>query len=252
MRHLTFVCLLAWGLCFLCCGTDNAKENTNQQAPSASEVQTYRGKKLDRFEVAIVNMEREDSKRLKREGEVLFTGSSSIRLWKTLAMDMHPVPVINRGFGGAMIPEVIHYADRMVFPYKPDLIVFYCGENDIAEGASPTEVFESFKKFDEMVQKRLKGTQLIYISMKPSLARWELWDKYLAGNDLIRSYTESKAHLHYFDSSASMLTKARTPDSTIFVADGLHLNEIGYERWKNGIKPMVEGIYHPVGEEVSE
>jgi len=251
MKHLLYFSLFCFCMIICSCG-NNSSNNSNAQNDTSIEVGTYQGKLLNRFDIAIENMEKEDSTRTALEGEILFTGSSSIRLWKTLEMDMHPIPVINRGFGGSMIPEVIHYADRVVFPYEPEIIVFYCGENDIAEGALPEEVFESFKKFDEMIQKRLKGTQMIYISMKPSPARWELWDKFVEANELIREYIENQDHLLYFDSSALMLNEAGTPDSTIFIEDGLHMNAAGYDRWKSGLKPMIEVLVNPPAEQVSE
>ena len=141
--------------------------------PEMQTVEPYKmksGKMVDRFENAILNMEREDSMRTPFENEILFVGSSSIRLWKNLLVDMLPLNVINRGFGGSTIPEVNYYVNRIVLPYKPPMIVFYCGENDITDGFTPQEVKESFIEFDNMVHLYLPETQVVYISMKPSFA----------------------------------------------------------------------------------
>lgn len=197
------------------------------------------GKMVNRFESAILNMEKEDSTRTAFDDEILFVGSSSIRMWKSLVIDMLPLHVINRGFGGSTISEVIYYANRIVIPYQPKLIVFYCGENDINDGYTPQEVRDSFIVLDEFIHQKLPETQLLFISMKPSLDRWELWDQFEEGNQLIRQYIESKPHLHYFDSSESMLNAESTPDSTIFIEDGLHMNEMGYARWTAQLKPVV-------------
>lgn len=214
--------------------------NSNKEIAQPYEMKS--GKMVNRFETAILNMEREDSTRVPQEDEILFIGSSSIRLWNTLVVDMLPMNAINRGFGGSTISEVIYYADRIVIPYKPKLIVFYCGENDIDDGYSPQEVFELFKQFDELVHRKMRKTQILFISLKPSLDRWDLWDKLVETNRLIKEYSESKDHLHYWDSSKSMLTPEGTPDSTIFLEDGLHINKAGYARWNAELKPIIESI----------
>ena len=200
------------------------------------------GKMVDRFETAILNMEKEDSVRTVQGDEIIFTGSSSIRLWKTLTTDMLPMHAINRGFGGATIPEAIYYTNRIVIPNKPPLIVFYCGENDINDGYSPEEVLNSFREFDRLVQKYLPITQILFISLKPSLDRWDQWDQFVECNQLIKAYIDEKSHLHYIDISEPMLTPGGTPDSTIFIEDGLHMNEAGYERWTARIKPKVASL----------
>ena len=218
-----------------------------------STVEPYRmesGKMVDRFESAILNMEKEDSLRTAHENEIVFTGSSSIRMWKGLDLDMLPLNAINRGFGGSTIPEMNYYAGRIVIPYKSPLIVFYCGENDISDGYSPKEVEANFKKFDELVRQYLPKTKILFLSMKPSLARWELWPQFVEGNQMIQKYIESKPHLHYFDTSKSMLTAEGTPDSTIFIEDGLHMNQIGYDRWTKELKPVLLSIMG-VSEETS-
>ena len=222
---------------FSCSGDSSARK-----IPLAEPFELKSGKMVDRFADAILNMEKEDSLRTAQEDEILFVGSSSIRMWKSLVIDMLPMHAINRGFGGSTIPEVIYFTNRIVIPYKPKLIVFYCGENDINDGYTPQEVLESFIAFDELVHQKLPKTQLLYISMKPSLDLWDQWDKLEEGNLLIKKYIESKPHLHYFDSSQSMLTAEGTPDSTIFIEDGLHMNEAGYVRWTAQLKPVVSAL----------
>ncbi len=222
---------------FACSGDVSVKD-----IPLAEPYALKSGKMVNRFADAIRNMEIEDSLRTAFDDEILFVGSSSIRLWKSLVVDMLPMHAINRGFGGSTIPELTYYANRIVIPYQPKLIVFYSGENDISDGYTPQEVFNSFKQFDEIVHQALPETQLLYISMKPSLDRWELWDQFKEGNLLIKKYIESNPHLHYFDSSASMLTAEGTPDSTIFIDDGLHMNEAGYSKWTAQLKPLIESL----------
>ena len=238
---IVFACLL------LSCNTaseETGKSDSSQQSASPKVETSYTGKPLNRFEQAIRNMEKEDSVRFVQENEVLFIGSSSIRMWSTFHQDFDPIPGINRGFGGSTLPEVIYYADRIIFKYEPQLIVLYCGENDIADGASPEQVFASFKKLDGMIRKKLPETKMIFISMKPSIARWNLWEKYIAGNEMIRKYIETKDDRFYLDCSTVMLLENGEPDPSIFVEDNLHMNAKGYEGWKSLVKPMVERLYN--------
>lgn len=226
-----------------CTSPEEKKTNQSTSGIKTEVEKSYTGKYLNRFDQAIANMEKEDSTRMIRENEVLFVGSSSIRFWKTLGLDFDPIPAINRGFGGSTLPELIHYADRIIFPYNPKLIILYCGENDIAEGASPEEVFKMYKKLDDMIAAKLPNANLVFISMKPSVARWDLWDKYKAGNALIREYIESKEKREYLESADVMLTESGQPDTSIFVEDMLHMNEKGYAAWKELVRPIVEKHY---------
>ncbi len=231
---------------FSTCTSSTEKKSSDQtsvKSDSPTIERSYTGRALNRFDQAIFNMEQEDSTRIVLENEVLFIGSSSIRMWKTLREDFDPIPGINRGFGGSTMPEVIHYADRIIFPYNPKLIVLYCGENDIAEDATPEQVFGSFKKLNAMIEKRLPETNLIFISMKPSVARWGLWDKYKAGNKLIKEYIETKNNRVYLESADVMLTESGQPDSSIFIEDMLHMNAKGYAAWKSLVRPAVEKLY---------
>ena len=125
-----------------------------------------------RFETEIAAFEKWDHQNAVPQNCILFVGSSTIRLWQTA--DAFPdLPVINRGFGGSTIPDVNHFADRIVFKYKPRTIVFYSGDNDIAAGRSPDKVFADFETFAKSVHERLPNTQLIYLAIKPSPLRWE-------------------------------------------------------------------------------
>ncbi|MFK7774918.1 MAG: GDSL-type esterase/lipase family protein [Saprospiraceae bacterium] len=175
---------------------------------------------------------------------IMMTGSSSIRMWKTMAKDFSKFPVLNRGFGGATIPEVLHFAGKYIFQHEPQIIVFYCGENDISEGASPEIVFASFKTFVKIIETRLPNTKLVYISMKPSIARWNLWPKYQAGEKLIKEFVDENPKIEYMDSSISMLEKDGEVKKDIFIEDGLHMNAKGYKGWTSQLKPILEKVYH--------
>jgi hypothetical protein len=108
----------------------------------------------------------------------LLVGSSSIRGWRSAAMDFPNFRVVNRGFGGSHLEDVNFYAGQVVFPYKPKLIVLYAGENDVVAGKSVERVFDDFKKFAVSVRRKLPKTRLIFVSLKPSPARWEFTPKF--------------------------------------------------------------------------
>src|SRR6185312_17179356 len=127
-----------------------------------------------RFESEIAAFEAYDHKDAPPRDPILFVGSSTIRLWQTA--DAFPgLPVLNRGFGGSTTDDVNHFADRIVFKYKPSVIVFYCGDNDLAGGRTPDRVFSDIQKFVSGVHERLPNTPIIYLAIKPSIARLKLW-----------------------------------------------------------------------------
>ncbi|MGB9602408.1 MAG: SGNH/GDSL hydrolase family protein [Verrucomicrobiia bacterium] len=173
------------------------------------------------------------------ENCILFIGSSSIRLWKTLKEDFPQLPVVNRGFGGSQIADSVYFAERIVFPYKPRLIIMYAGANDIAAGKSPEEVFNDFKTFVRKVHSHLPSTRIGFIAMSTNPARWNQVEKVKQGNKLIREFTLRDPRLFFIDTFSHMLNNDGTPKSDIFVEDKLHMNKKGYEIWKNVIRPYL-------------
>ena len=193
----------------------------------------------DRFEAEIVAFEQADRQGDTLRSGVLFTGSSSIRMWKSLREDMTGFRVLNRGFGGATIPEVLRYSDRYLFVHQPQVIVFYCGENDIAAGASPEQVYGRFKVFAELVAERLPDTKLLYLSMNPSPERWAMWDQFQRGDQLIRAYINDYPQIDYLSTAKTMLDEEGSVKADIFIEDGLHLNAKGYAAWTAQIRPLL-------------
>ena len=169
---------------------------------------------------------------------VLFTGSSSIRFWKTLAADMAPVPVVNRGFGGSTVADVDHYFDKVVAPYRPRAIVFYAGENDINAGEAPDGVTADFVRFMGLKDRALGPTPVYFISLKPSKLRWAQRDQQARVNAQIQALAARRHDLHYIDVAPVMLTDGQPKD--IYVADGLHMTPDGYRLWTAVIRPVVE------------
>ena len=179
---------------------------------------------------------------------VLFVGSSSIRFWQTLKQDMSPFPVINRGFGGSMIHQIIHYAGRIVLPYKPKAIFFYAGENDITgilftkkHGAG--QIRDSYQHFCSLVHTEFPGTPIYFISIKPPKARIRHWEEMRRANQLIADYCDTDKRLHYVDIVPAMLDKEGKARRDFFRADGIHMNEAGYAAWTGQIRPLVASLF---------
>lgn len=191
------------------------------------------------FAADIAAFEAADARDPQPPGGVLFVGSSSIRLWPELAKNFPGVHVVQRGFGGSEISDVILYASRIVLPYKPRLIVFYAGENDLNAGESPESVSRDYQSFVELVRRSLPETRIVFVSIKPSSSRWALVDKMRRTNEMIRAYTARDSRLSYVDVFTPMLGANGTPREELFVADRLHLNEQGYALWREILLPVV-------------
>lgn len=183
------------------------------------------------FEKEIRAFEAADGRKAPPRGAVLFVGSSSIRMWKTLEKDLPDLTVINRGFGGSTIRDSIRYADRIVIPYEPKRIVLYAGDNDIAQGKTAEQVLSDFKKFVTTVRSKLPGVPIDFIAIKPSIKRWGMVEQMREANRLIREYAASGKNLGYIDIFTPMLGDDGMPRKDLFVEDGLHLNGKGYELW---------------------
>ncbi len=173
---------------------------------------------------------------------ILFIGSSSIRLWPTFK-DFPDNPVINRGFGGSHISDVIFFYDHLVLKYQPLVIVFYAGDNDIAAGKSVEQVYEDYLKFLGKILTDLPHIKIIYIPIKPSISRWRFWPQMKEVNTLIDQLHQKDENLHYIDTATPMLDSSGNPKGRLFIEDGLHLNEAGYALWQSVLEPLLERVY---------
>lgn len=198
---------------------------------------------VSRWETAIVAFEKADAESMPAEGVTVFVGSSSIRMWD-LKKFLPELDAINRGFGGSQIADSVEFADRIIIKYKPKTIVFYAGDNDIAAGKSSEQVAADFKALWNKIHAALPETNLIFIAIKPSLARWELVGKMREANGLIRAFCEKEGggKLHYLDVDAPMLGKDGKPRADLFVRDGLHLNDEGYALWTGLLNEALQDV----------
>lgn len=190
------------------------------------------------WEPAIEAFEKRDAENPPAKGGILFVGSSSIRFWDTdAAFPDHGI--LNRGFGGSQTADVVQYMERIVLPYEPRLIVFYAGDNDIALGKTPDQVIADTKIFLDRVRKTLPDTRVVYIAIKPSLARWEMVDDMRAVNAAVAELAESDPKVDYLDVDTPMIGEDGKPRPELFIADGLHLSEAGYAIWNDLIRPLL-------------
>ena len=201
------------------------------------------GEEPSPFEAEIKAFEAADREKPPPEGAVLFVGSSSIRLWATLAEDFPGVRAINRGFGGSQVADSTRFADRIVLPYKPRQVVLYAGDNDIAAGKTPEQVLADFKAFVDKVHRALPEAKITYIAIKPSTARWHLVEQIREANRLIKALCDRPEdegdRLAFADVFTPMLGDDGMPRKELLVEDGLHLSREGYRLWAEVLRPLV-------------
>jgi len=173
------------------------------------------------------------------KGAILFIGSSSIRLWKTLAQDFPEHRVLNRGFGGSEIADSVHFAGRIVFPYAPRMIVMYAGGNDISAGKSPEQVFADFRAFVSKVRARLPAARIAYISIAPNPARWTQVNRVRAANRFIEDFCLAGENMAFINVFPHMLGEDGQPRPEIFTGDRLHMNARGYTLWTQIARPFL-------------
>lgn len=193
----------------------------------------------NRFESEILAFADSDRANPPTPGGIVFVGSSSIRMWPDLRSYFPGLNVIQRGFGGSRLDEVVRYTPRIVLPYKPKLVVLYAGENDIAEGRTPAQVFASYVDFVDLVQKSLPDARIVYVSIKPSPSRWELVDKMRAANDMIQQYIGTHPRQQYVNVFSPMIGVNGRPRPELFVSDSLHMTRVGYAIWQQLLTPII-------------
>lgn len=199
-------------------------------APSAADA--------DRWEEAIRAFEDADLERLPPLGANLFLGSSSIRLWD-LEASFPGYPVVRRGFGGSEVADSVRYAPRIVLPLRPRTIVVYAGDNDIARGKTPEAVRDDFQALVDLVGRELPGARVVFLSIKPSLARWHLADPMRRANDLICALADVRERVEFIDVWPVMLGADGRPRRELLLEDGLHLSADGYRLWASIVRPYL-------------
>ena len=194
----------------------------------------------DRFEPEIRAFEKQDSVNGYKNDFVLLTGSSSIRLWHSMEADLKGLDVLNRGFGGSTLKALNKDWNRIAGEHQPDVVVLYCGENDIAEGATVEETVAEFNRFLDQYFKTYPDIPLIYVAMKPSLSRWHLWEAYQRADQEIKKVISEQENITFVDLSPSMFDDQGELKKDIFIEDGLHMNALGYDGWAGRLLPLIQ------------
>lgn len=204
----------------------------------AQEVKKEEGP--ERWEKNIAAFEANEAKDPPPKNAILFVGSSSVRMWKL--DESYPDRVtINRGFGGSTMADSVFYFDRVIAKHEPKAVLIYAGDNDVNKGLDAEGVFTDYKKLAALMKQKLPDTPLIYIAIKPSLKRWELWPIMKDANDRIAAFCKEHDGFYFADIGKPMLETADgEPDPSLFKDDGLHLNDGGYTAWKGVIDPILK------------
>ena len=193
------------------------------------------------FAGEIAAFKKQDSLSLPPKNAILFTGSSSFRLWKNIENYFPQHTIINRGFGGSTLPDMIRYVNDIIYPYEPKQILIYCGENDFAADSTlyPAQVAARFEELFNLIRSRYKKVPIAYVSMKPSPSRQHLMPKYNVANVMIRNFLKKKKRTAFIDVYKAMLLPDGKPMPDIFIQDNLHMNEKGYAIWQKIIEPYL-------------
>jgi len=183
-----------------------------------------------RFESAMATFARYDARNSFPADATVFVGSSSIVGWDT--GDRFPgMPLINRGFGGSQMSDLVHYVEETVLRYSPRTVVVYEGDNDTSAGKRSQQLLQDYQEFVEAVLEAQPSTRVVILSIKPSLARWDVWPEMQESNAAIEAYAQMDARVHFVDIGTAMLGADGLPRPELFVGDGLHMTPAGYDVW---------------------
>jgi lysophospholipase L1-like esterase len=177
---------------------------------------------------------------------LLFTGSSSVRLWK-LEESWPGLPTVNNGFGGSTLHDLIEHFEETIAPYDPAAIVIYSGDNDIKSGKTVMQVATDFETVARLIRTKKPDVPVIFIAIKPSISRWTLWPQMKQANDAIAAFCRENSGFFFADIATAMITDTATPPSAeLFARDGLHLSPAGYVLWTKEVNDQLDkaGVPH--------
>ena len=195
----------------------------------------------DRWEPAIKKFEDGDKVSPPPQNAIVFIGASSIVRWNL--KESFPelgAQAINRGFGGSLAADSTRYADRIVIPYKPRMVVFYAGDNDVEANHTPQQIADDFVAFERKVHAALPQTQIVFISIKPSIRRFRWIEQIKGANALVKQYCATHPNLTFVDIVPQMLGPDGKPRKELLVEDGLHMTPAGYKVWNDALRPILQ------------
>jgi lysophospholipase L1-like esterase len=183
--------------------------------------------------MAVVNLNPEP------QNAIVFAGSSIFHFWTTLADDMAPLLVINQAFAGARMHSVFNAMDKLIIPYNPKIIVYYCGSNDINDGAESSDILSGFEKFVSAVKDKLPPTIVYFVSINKSPQKMDKWNVIDDSNEKIKNWCEETDRLCFIDINPPFFSGGQSR-TNLFFEDGLHFQPEAYLEFTKIIKPVLE------------
>jgi lysophospholipase L1-like esterase len=193
-----------------------------------------------RFQNEIDIIDLKNIEKLNTHDLILFTGSSSIRRWQDIPDYFPGKNIINTGFGGSQMSDLLYYADSVIIKYKPVQVFIYEGDNDIAAGKKTDDVKKEAENLLLRIRKKLPHSQIVFISVKPSVSRWKLKDEYIKLNAAFKKLSRENKNIKFIDVWTPLLNDKGLPKKEVFIADSLHINKLGYEVWVKKIKKVIK------------
>lgn len=193
------------------------------------------------FQKEIDAFKKKDNQQPPAANSILFVGSSSFTKW-TDVQDYFPgYPILNRGFGGSTLVDVIRYANDVIIPYHPKQIIIYCGENDIAasDTITPQIVLKRFQELFSIIRSKLGKVPVGFISIKPSPSRWKMESRFVEANRLIKAFLSKQSNCSFINIHNAMLNADGSVKTDIFISDNLHMNASGYKIWQPFIQSFL-------------
>jgi lysophospholipase L1-like esterase len=166
---------------------------------------------------------------------IVFYGSSSIRLWSTLSQDLPDYAVLNCGFGGSRLTDCLYFAPRVIAPLKPSAVVIYAGDNDLATGATPEQVFDSFRQLFFALRMSSPDMPIAFVSVKPCPARFRYIHNIERFNQLVDAFLGTQSNTDYIDIFSDLLGPDHQPILSLFRSDQIHLSQAGYQIMRRDI-----------------
>ena len=178
---------------------------------------------------------------------ILLVGSSSIRMWNTLEVDMAPYPSLRRGFGGCKMTDIAVYRERLLHPHQYRALVVFAA-NDITgsdQDHTPAQISEAFDLIVRTSLEHQPSAPILIIAVTPTESRWEVWPKIRDANETLKQYAANHPQVHFVDTVDSYLNEQGLPRAEFFQDDRLHQNSIGYQNWARIIRQSLDTVLTP-------
>lgn len=185
-------------------------------------------------DTARMHMPLPDEKKSAGRCTIWLVGSSSIYRWKSAAADLDGWQVRNRGIEGARLPELQQRLDLTTEMGLPSAIIFYAGENDLADGVGAPVVLDHLEHLATTLMRRAPSAKLFIVSMKPSPTRWANRPAQLAVDEGLRRFVRRGANIELIEAGDLLLSGGKPGD--FYREDGIHLSPAGYARWGGEIE----------------